>query len=126
MFTPMQLYSDKRLLAKPFLKRRFSALFFLQHFFVASFVQSLTLIISFSMLFARRRHMESMNLNDQQGVEICENVGNTLIEQLDSEDVWMKVQDMLKEYLKNNNINADPSQLIDNLEWSVKVKLRKP
>ena len=47
-----------------------------------------------------------------------------LVEELDSEDVWSRVEQMLAEYLKNNNINIDASDLTDKLEWSVKVKLK--
>ena len=58
-------------------------------------------------------------------MEICENVGQTLIDELDTEDVWDKVEQTLSEYLKNNNINEDATDLTDRLEWSVKVKLKK-
>jgi hypothetical protein len=67
----------------------------------------------------------SMSINDKQGVEICENVGKTLVEELDTEDVWTKVEDMLSDYLKSNNIKTDAADLIDNLEWSVQVRLKK-
>ena len=69
--------------------------------------------------------MQTMNLNDKQGVEICENIGRTLVDEIDTEDVWMKVEDMLKDYIKNNNINTNASDLVDNLEWSVQVRLKK-
>ena len=69
--------------------------------------------------------MQTMNLSDKQGVEICENVGRTLVDEIDTEDVWMKVEDMLKDYIKNNNINTNASDLVDNLEWSVQVRLKK-
>lgn len=69
--------------------------------------------------------METMSITDKQGMEICENVGRTLVDELDSENVWNKVEQTLSEYLKNNNINEDAADLTDKLEWSVKVKLRK-
>ena len=69
--------------------------------------------------------MQTMNLNDKQGVEICENIGRTLVDEIDTEDVWMKVEDMLKDYIKNNNINTNASDLGDNIEWSVQVRLKK-
>ncbi len=68
--------------------------------------------------------METLNVSDKQGVEICENVGQILVEKLDSEDVWSRVEQMLAECLKNNSINIDASDLTDKLEWSVKVKLK--
>lgn len=66
-----------------------------------------------------------MNINDKQGTEICENVGRTLVEELDNENTWNKVEDALAEYLKNNNIKEDAADLIDKLEWSVRVTLKK-
>ncbi len=64
-------------------------------------------------------------MSDKQGMEICENVGRMLVDELDTEDVWNRVQDMLTDYLKNNNIEEDASDLTDKLEWSVKVRLKK-
>ncbi len=64
-------------------------------------------------------------MNDKQAMEICENVGRTLVDQLDTDVVWDKVEQTLSEYLKSNNINENASDLTDKLEWSVKVKLRK-
>ena len=69
--------------------------------------------------------METLNLNDKQGMEICENVGQMLIQQLDSEEVWTKVEEMLSDYIKNNKINTNAADLTDKIEWSVKVKLKK-
>jgi hypothetical protein len=68
---------------------------------------------------------QTINVNDQQAMEICENVGRTLVDQLDTDDVWNKVEQTLSEYLKTNNINQDAATVTDNLEWSVKVKLKK-
>ena len=64
-------------------------------------------------------------MSDKQAIEICENVGRTLVDELDTEPVWSKVEQTLSEYLKNNNINEDAADLTDKLEWSVKVKLKK-
>jgi hypothetical protein len=69
--------------------------------------------------------METLSINDKQGMEICENIGRMLVEELDSEDARNKVEQMLADYLKNNNINMDAADLTDKLEWSVKVKLKK-
>ncbi len=69
--------------------------------------------------------METMSVSDKQAMEICENVGRTLVDELDTEDVWSKVEQTLSEYLKNNNINENAADLTDKLEWSVKVKLKK-
>ncbi len=69
--------------------------------------------------------METVNIDDKQGTEICENVGRTLVEELDNEETWNKVQDALEDYLKSNNIDQDAADLIDKLEWSVRVTLKK-
>ena len=69
--------------------------------------------------------METISIDDKQGMEICENVGRMLVEELDSENIWSRVEQMLSDYLKNNNINEDAADLTDKLEWSVKVKLKK-
>jgi hypothetical protein len=69
--------------------------------------------------------METMSMNDKHGVEICENVGRMLVDELDSDDVWNRVEEMLSEYLKNNNLNINASELTDKLEWSIKVRLKK-
>ena len=69
--------------------------------------------------------MEMMSIDDKQGMEICENVGRMLVEELDSENIWSRVEQMLSDYLKNNNIKEDAADLTDKLEWSVKVKLKK-
>jgi len=69
--------------------------------------------------------METMSINDKQGMEICENIGRMLVDELDSEDVWNRVEQMLTDYLKNNKIDEDAADLTDKLEWSVKVRLKK-
>ncbi len=69
--------------------------------------------------------MQSMNLTDQQGMEICENVSRLLVDQLDNEDTWTRVEQMLSTYLKDKKLNEDASNLTDNLEWSVRVRLKR-
>jgi hypothetical protein len=69
--------------------------------------------------------METITINDKQGMEICENVGRVVIEKLDSDEIWRKVEEMLVDYLKNNGINLDSTDLTCRLEWSVRVKLKK-
>ena len=69
--------------------------------------------------------METTTFNDKQGMEICENVGRVLVDQLDNDEVWNKVEDSLSQYLKTNNISENATDLTDKLEWSVKVRLKK-
>lgn len=72
--------------------------------------------------------MKTLNLNEKQATEICEKVGRMLAEELNSENVWNKVESAVSDYLKINNIKAETSDLTDTLEWSIKVKLtsKKP
>ncbi len=58
-------------------------------------------------------------------MEICENVGRMLVDELDNEEIWNRVETMLQDYLKTNNIQEDAAELTDKLEWSVKVRLKK-
>ncbi len=58
-------------------------------------------------------------------MEICENVSRMLVDELDNQETWNRVETMLQNYLKNNNINGDAAELTDKLEWSVKVRLKK-
>ncbi len=84
------------------------------------------LIHRFSVSSRRVTEMEqTMSFDDKQGMEICENVGRMLVEELDTDDVWNRVEEMLTDYLKNNKINEDAANLTDRLEWSVKVRLKR-
>jgi hypothetical protein len=69
--------------------------------------------------------METLSLSNKQRKEICENVGRMLVKELDSEDVWKRVEKMLVDYLKNNGINMYAADLTEKLELSVKVKIKK-
>lgn len=69
--------------------------------------------------------MEAKSMTDEQGVEICEKVSQRLIEELDSEDVWNKIEAMISDYLKSNMIDVNASGIVDKLEWSIKVTLTK-
>ena len=46
------------------------------------------LIQQICQLFFTVKKMETLSISDKQGMEICENVGQILVEELDSEDVW--------------------------------------
>ena len=72
-----------------------------------------------------KKIMETMSINDKQGLKICENVGQMLVDELGSEEVWKRVEAMINGYIKENNVNADAANFTDNIEWSVKVRLKK-
>jgi len=63
-------------------------------------------------------------MSDKQGREICENISRLLVEEIDTEDTRRRVKQMIATYLKENNINEDATNLLDNFEWSVKVSLK--
>jgi len=55
--------------------------------------------------------METLSISDKQGMEICENVGRMLVEELDSGDVWNRVEQMLADYLKKQQHKHGCSRL---------------
>jgi hypothetical protein len=70
------------------------------------------------------KFLQTSTMSDKQGMEICESVSRLLVEELDTEDTRKRVKQMLTTYLKENNINEDAANLVDNFEWSVKVSLK--
>ena len=58
-------------------------------------------------------------------MEICENAGKILLYELNSEDFWSRVEQMLADQPANNSINTDAFGLTDKLEWSVNVRPKK-
>ncbi len=69
--------------------------------------------------------MEAVSINDKRGMEICKQVGQMLVDELDNEEVWKRIQDSLADYLERNNIEEDAAGLVERLEWSVQVRLKK-
>ena len=69
--------------------------------------------------------METFNANDKLRMEIREGVKQMPVGEFDSEDVRNAVEQVLADYLKNDNIDMDASDLKGKLEWSVNVRLKK-
>ncbi len=69
--------------------------------------------------------MQSVSLNEKQSRELCDNVGNLLVSQLDSDTIRNKVNRVVADYFKSKSIDADPSEVAKNLSWSIKVSLKK-
>ena len=69
--------------------------------------------------------MQSVSLNDKQIRELCDEVGNILTAQLDSDVVRGKVDRSIADYVKRNNLDEDASDLAKNISWSVKVSLKR-
>jgi hypothetical protein len=64
-------------------------------------------------------------INEQQATKICENVGRLVVDEIETQDIYNKIVQMIENYLKINNIDQDAADLADKIEWSVKVKLKK-
>ncbi len=59
-------------------------------------------------------------------MEICENVGQMLVEQLDTDEVQNKINQIVSDYLNKNNLTSENAENITNMiDWSVKVKFNK-
>jgi hypothetical protein len=69
--------------------------------------------------------LPTTEINEQQATEICENVGRLVVDEIETQDIYNKIIQILKNYLKINNIDQDAADLADKIEWSVKVKLKK-
>jgi len=46
-------------------------------------------------------------INEQQATEICENVGRLVVDEIETQDIYNKIIQMLENYLKINNIDQD-------------------
>jgi hypothetical protein len=69
--------------------------------------------------------LQTTEISEQQATDICENVGRLVVDEIETQDIQNKIMQMLKNYLKINNIDQDAADLADKIEWSVKVKLKK-
>lgn len=69
--------------------------------------------------------METLKLKDEQGRQICEKISRVLVEELDTDQVWNKIEDVISDYLYDNKIKENAADLADRIEWAVQVKLRK-
>jgi hypothetical protein len=69
--------------------------------------------------------METLSINDKGRKEICDSVGKMLVEKLDTKEIWNRVERIVAEYIRDNKLNLDASDLTKRLEWSVNVQLKK-
>ena len=67
--------------------------------------------------------MQSLELGEKQGVELCDNIGKMLAFELDSAVIRTKVKRLVADYVNKRDIAADPERLLKKIEWSVKVKI---
>jgi hypothetical protein len=64
-----------------------------------------------------------LELGEKQSVELCDSVGRMLALELNTEAVRLKVRRLVADYVNKRDISDDPEQLLQKLEWAVKVKL---
>lgn len=65
------------------------------------------------------------SLNDQQKASLCDAVGNLLISEIQTENTRSRVRKMVADYVEQHSLDADPSELFNAMDWSVKVLLRQ-
>jgi hypothetical protein len=64
-------------------------------------------------------------LTKKQGVELTAEVSKMLVKQLDSESVHKKVDKLISDYIKKNEIDTKPEALSKKIQWSVKTALKE-
>ena len=67
--------------------------------------------------------LDKLNLNQNQGQELCDEIANMLLNTLESQKVDDKIDAAINVFLTKQNIRADPSSLAQRLSWSVKVRM---
>ncbi len=68
--------------------------------------------------------MQSVTMNSRQSRELSDEIGKLLAVQLDSETIRNKVNRMVADYVKRNNITDDASDIANRVSWSVKVTMK--
>ncbi len=69
--------------------------------------------------------MQSVTLNDRQDRELVDEIGKLLAVQLDSEQTKNKVNRIIVDFCKRNNISGEVMDVSKNISWSGKVSLKK-
>ncbi len=65
------------------------------------------------------------SLSAKQKTELCDAVGKFLVGEIETESIKNRVKKMVTDYAKKNRLDADPLELFNAMDWSVKVLLRK-
>ena len=66
--------------------------------------------------------MDTLSVNGKRGMEICKNGGRMLVDEIDPEDAWNRVEQTLADCLPTTlriTMNMDASDLTDKLEGPV-------
>jgi len=69
--------------------------------------------------------MQSVSMNDRQIREISDEIGKMLTISLDTETVRNKVNRLIADYLKKNNIDENRANIAKKISWSVEVSMKK-
>ena len=69
--------------------------------------------------------MSKNSLSVKQKKELCDYVGNLLVEALNGKDVRNMLRRHVEDYVTTNKLDLDPHQLLTYLTWSVKVSLKE-
>ena len=64
------------------------------------------------------------SLSEKQKTELCDAVGKFLVGEIETESIRNKVKKLVTDYAKKNKLDADPSELFNAMDWSVKVLLK--
>ncbi len=67
--------------------------------------------------------LQSLELGEKQGVELCDNIGRMLVLELNSDLIKKKVKRLVVDYLNKRDIADDPERLLKKLEWAVRVRI---
>ena len=68
--------------------------------------------------------MQIMAMSEKQSVELCDNIGKMLVNELNTPIVHLKVRRIVADYVNKKDIEEDTERLLKKIEWSVKVKIK--
>jgi hypothetical protein len=69
--------------------------------------------------------MQSVDINEQQSTELCDQIGKMLVEQLETESIQNSINEVIKNFISKNNLSVDPETLGNNIQVSVKVEMTR-
>ncbi len=64
-------------------------------------------------------------LNMKQGDDLTKEVSTILVQALESDSIRKKVDKLVADYVKKNEIDSKPEALSKKIQWSVKVTLKE-
>ena len=64
--------------------------------------------------------MQSVDINEQQSTELCDQIGKMLVEQLETESIQNSINEVIKNFISKNNLSVDPETLGNNIKYQLK------